>query len=566
MKAFMNKKRKKKAFTIVELVIVIAVIAILAAVLIPTFSNVVDKANQSAALQEARNKYLEIYADDIADGVLDMKSPTANLTEGGNDADGKWTYHTDGNGNVDKFTFVKEGITVEFDGKNDWKVNGQSQGGGSNNSGGPNESSHEHSDVANDGNHTCDAEGCNETVNTCVDSDKNHSCDNDSTCDVFSTGENAHGDGTVENGTCEYCNVMITHECSDADNDGNHECDLDYCNLRVGTSLCTPAEDDGDCTTAIECTECGVATTAAKAHTDSTTDGNHRCDNDGCAIDLVSEHVEVIDQAKAATCTEKGLTEGKHCSDCNTVLAAQTETPATGVHTYTDGKCTCGRHAIEDRFVTHLTFDGESGNGKFGNGLDANQQHAETDLNPGTNSFTLSFWVKNNGITGEGDYPDPVLVSNKNWDVAGWSLGFTLGWEVRKPEGNKNILLFSAGSGEEGKRADVRYTLSESYMGEWIHIIAVVDREDNEVQFYINFNAVDNTKCYDKDNNVNTSLNNVKGISFNCGDYDINIGQDGTGEYKHSLNANIDEFIYFNGALTAEDVTALKNYYDNLAG
>ncbi|MBO4356346.1 MAG: prepilin-type N-terminal cleavage/methylation domain-containing protein, partial [Clostridia bacterium] len=43
----------KKGFTIVELVIVIAVIAILAAVLIPTFSGVIQRANASAALQEA---------------------------------------------------------------------------------------------------------------------------------------------------------------------------------------------------------------------------------------------------------------------------------------------------------------------------------------------------------------------------------------------------------------------------------------------------------------------------------------------------------------------------------
>ena len=48
-------KRLKKAFTITELVIVIAVIAILAAVLIPTFSNVIENANQSAALQTCNN-------------------------------------------------------------------------------------------------------------------------------------------------------------------------------------------------------------------------------------------------------------------------------------------------------------------------------------------------------------------------------------------------------------------------------------------------------------------------------------------------------------------------------
>ncbi len=51
------KRNNKKGFTIVELVIVIAVIAILSAVLIPTFGSLINDANQSAAQQEARNVY-----------------------------------------------------------------------------------------------------------------------------------------------------------------------------------------------------------------------------------------------------------------------------------------------------------------------------------------------------------------------------------------------------------------------------------------------------------------------------------------------------------------------------
>ena len=48
------KNNKKKGFTIVELVIVIAVIGILSAVLIPTFSNVTKNAKKAALDQELK--------------------------------------------------------------------------------------------------------------------------------------------------------------------------------------------------------------------------------------------------------------------------------------------------------------------------------------------------------------------------------------------------------------------------------------------------------------------------------------------------------------------------------
>ena len=57
------KRNTKKGFTLVELVIVIAVIAILAAVLIPTFGGIIEKANKSAALQEARNEYAAYFME-----------------------------------------------------------------------------------------------------------------------------------------------------------------------------------------------------------------------------------------------------------------------------------------------------------------------------------------------------------------------------------------------------------------------------------------------------------------------------------------------------------------------
>ena len=59
----MIKRNNKKGFTIVELVIVIAVIAILAAVLIPTFAGIVKKANESADIQAVRQMNTALAAD-----------------------------------------------------------------------------------------------------------------------------------------------------------------------------------------------------------------------------------------------------------------------------------------------------------------------------------------------------------------------------------------------------------------------------------------------------------------------------------------------------------------------
>lgn len=59
------KNTKKRGFTIVELVIVIAVIGILASVLIPAFSGVVTKAKENAALESARNAYTQAIVEHL---------------------------------------------------------------------------------------------------------------------------------------------------------------------------------------------------------------------------------------------------------------------------------------------------------------------------------------------------------------------------------------------------------------------------------------------------------------------------------------------------------------------
>lgn len=64
--------KKRKGFTMVEMVIVIVIIAVLMAALIPTFATVVQNAQTSAATQAMKSSYEAIKAYDLHDnGYLD---------------------------------------------------------------------------------------------------------------------------------------------------------------------------------------------------------------------------------------------------------------------------------------------------------------------------------------------------------------------------------------------------------------------------------------------------------------------------------------------------------------
>lgn len=65
--------KNKKAFTLTEMIVVIAIIGILAGVLIPTITGYIKRANQSAAYQEAEailNVY-EVYETEKEAGLIE---------------------------------------------------------------------------------------------------------------------------------------------------------------------------------------------------------------------------------------------------------------------------------------------------------------------------------------------------------------------------------------------------------------------------------------------------------------------------------------------------------------
>jgi hypothetical protein len=71
-------------------------------------------------------------------------------------------------------------------------------------------------------------------------------------------------------------------------------------------------------------------------------------------------HTAVVDPAREATCTETGLTEGSHCSVCAEVLVAQ-ESPPLGEHSYVDGQCTaCGKDQQSEGLAYALNGDQKS--------------------------------------------------------------------------------------------------------------------------------------------------------------------------------------------------------------
>lgn len=127
------------------------------------------------------------------------------------------------------------------------------------------------------------------------------------------------------------------------------------------------------CTTPKACTVCGATEGTVKHNFIPATCTTPKV----CTVCAMKEgealgHTETVVPGKAPTCVDKGLSDGKKCDVCGKITVSQTEIPATGEHTYSEGICTvCGAkefvcsHELTETVTVDLSKYGVCGGGKI---------------------------------------------------------------------------------------------------------------------------------------------------------------------------------------------------------